>query len=97
MAKTGGREGTVKFAITVTEAGSVSEVGLISGPPMLIPAAEQAVLAWRYAPFTANGHPVRVRLVVDVPFSLADEKENDCRAAYEVHQYSVANPLVETR
>ena len=82
----------VKFAITVTEAGTVTDVALISGHPMLVLAAKQAVLAWRYKPFTENGNPVRVRLVVDLPFSLADVKENDCRAAAEVHQYSLAEP-----
>jgi len=93
LVKGGYAQVPVKFAITITESGTVTDVALIRGDMGLIDAAKKAVLQWRYTPFTVNGKPVRVRLIVDLPFSRTDEKENDCRGAYDVQQYSKAEPV----
>jgi protein TonB len=45
---------------------------LISGPPLLVPAAMQAVKNWTYKPTYLNGNPVEVVTTIDVNFSLSD-------------------------
>jgi len=81
---------SVKLAVTIDPGGTVSRVSLIQGDPASASAAQQAVHTWRYKPFTVDGKLVRVRIIVDVPFSMRDANQNDCLAAYEVRQYSSA-------
>jgi periplasmic protein TonB len=42
----------------------------VSGPPMLAPAAAEAVRTWRYRPYLLNGEPVEVETTVRVIFNL---------------------------
>jgi protein TonB len=44
---------------------------LISGPPLLVQAAQQAVLEWKYKPTLLNGEPVEVITTIDVNFTLS--------------------------
>jgi periplasmic protein TonB len=43
----------------------------VSGHPLLVPAALQAVKEWRYQPTLLNGTPVEVITTVDVTFTLS--------------------------
>jgi protein TonB len=43
---------------------------LISGHPLLAPAAMAAVKQWKYAPLMLNGDPVEVETTIDVNFTL---------------------------
>jgi protein TonB len=43
----------------------------VSGHPLLIAAALQAVLQWKYEPTTLSGTPVSVQMEVTVHFNLA--------------------------
>jgi periplasmic protein TonB len=63
-------EGVVLLEATVTATGDVIDVKVISGPPMLIPAAIKAVEEWKYEPTIINGRPVPVILTATVNFSL---------------------------
>jgi protein TonB len=63
-------EGAVILEATVTEKGDVVEVKVISGQPMLISAAVEAVQEWKYEPTFMNGRPVAVILTATVNFSL---------------------------
>ena len=64
-------EGVVKLNIVVTKTGEVTEFHVISGNPILVPAAIGAVKQWRYAPCHVNGEPVEIKTQVDVPFTLS--------------------------
>ena len=59
---------------TVTERGDVADIKVISGPPMLIPAAIKAVEEWKYEPTLINGRPVPVILTARVSFSLRQSR-----------------------
>jgi TonB family protein len=63
-------QGTVRFNVTVGIDGSVRVAQVISGHPLLVPAAREAVMQWKYSPTSLNGRPVEVVTQVDVPFSL---------------------------
>ncbi|HKW97356.1 MAG TPA: TonB family protein [Bryobacteraceae bacterium] len=65
-------QGVVRFNILIGKDGRVTNVSLISGHPLLVPAAEEAVKAWVYRPTLLNGNPVEVATVVDINFTLAD-------------------------
>lgn len=66
LAKVAQIKGIVRVSIEIDEGGSVRNVRLISGHPMLAPAALQAIRKWRYKPFSANGKPVAVRTEIEI-------------------------------
>ena len=51
--------------------GSIQNLSLVSGHPMLAPAAIDAVKQWKYKPYLLNGEPVEVDTEVQVNFTLA--------------------------
>ena len=63
-------EGTVRMIATIGTDGTVSELKVLSGPPVLVPAAIAAVKQWRYRPVVKNGCPVTANTKVAVRFSL---------------------------
>ncbi|HKV76882.1 MAG TPA: energy transducer TonB [Candidatus Sulfotelmatobacter sp.] len=65
-------EGTVLLNVDIDSEGSVGRVELLSGHPMLAPAAMDAVLEWRYRPFMLNGEVVPVETTVEVKFALSE-------------------------
>ena len=65
-------EGTVTLRAAVDRAGAVQAVQLIGGPPILVPAAIEAVRQWRYAPTTLNGHAVECTQDISVVFRMAN-------------------------
>lgn len=64
-------QGTVIVDAVIDERGDVTEVKAISGPPLLIQAALDAVRRWKYEPTYLNEQPVAVQLNVTVAFKLA--------------------------
>jgi periplasmic protein TonB len=60
--------GVVRFNILIDERGGIANVELISGHPMLVQAALDAVRQWRYKPTLLNGQPVQVETQADVEF-----------------------------
>lgn len=65
-------EGTVLLNVDIDDEGNVGRVELVSGHPMLGPAAMDAVLEWKYRPFVLNGAAVPVETTVEVKFALAE-------------------------
>lgn len=63
-------QGTVVLRIDVDKEGNVSNIQLISGHPLLAPAAIDAVKQWKYKPYLLNGKPVEVETQVRVNFTL---------------------------
>ncbi|MFZ0786843.1 MAG: energy transducer TonB [Candidatus Acidiferrales bacterium] len=64
-------EGTVVVEAIIDEQGNVTQVHLISGPPLLVPGAMKAVAARKYAPTVLDGQPVAIRLTVKVDYHLS--------------------------
>jgi protein TonB len=70
IAKNARISGTVVLQAVISKTGVVENLRAISGHPMLIPAAVEAVKQWRYKPYFLNGEPVEVETTVSVIFSL---------------------------
>ena len=69
VAKEKGVEGTVRLHVIIARDGSVGQIELISGHPLLAQSALDAVRQWKYRVTYLNGDPVEVDTVVDVIFS----------------------------
>lgn len=70
IAKTAHISGTVILHAVISKDGSVQELQYISGPPLLMRAAMDAVRQWRYRPTLLNGEAVEVDTTISVVFSL---------------------------
>jgi len=60
--------GTVVLEATLTAKGTVEQIKVISGHPLLVPAAIDCVKRWVYEPTYLNGEPVPVILTARVTF-----------------------------
>jgi protein TonB len=70
LAKMARQQGKVVLEATISKEGTIEDLKTISGPPLLIPAAIEAVKQWRYKPLLLNGEPQEVLTTIDVNFSL---------------------------
>jgi protein TonB len=70
LAKRARVQGKVVLVVTVDEEGSVSDIRVTSGHPLLDEAALTAVRQWKYSPTLLNGEPVPVIATVTVIFNL---------------------------
>jgi protein TonB len=64
-------QGTVKLTAIIAKDGTIQKLDVISGHPLLIPAALQAVKQWQYKPTLLNGQAVEVLTQIDVNFTLS--------------------------
>lgn len=64
-------EGSVVLNAHVSGDGSVGEVEILSGPPLLAQAATQAVRQWKYQPYYVNRQPVERQERITIKFSLS--------------------------
>jgi protein TonB len=64
-------QGVVVLQAQISKEGNIQNLQLISGHPMLAPAAIEAVKQWKYKPYLLNGEPVEVDTQVQVNFTLA--------------------------
>jgi periplasmic protein TonB len=64
-------QGVVILQAQISKDGNIENLQLISGHPMLAPAAIEAVKQWKYKPYLLNGDPVEVETQVQVNFSLS--------------------------
>jgi len=62
--------GTVRLHAIISKDGSVQQLEVVSGHPLLVQSALDAVRQWKYRPTTLNGEPVEVDTTIDVIFSL---------------------------
>src|SRR5579864_7349323 len=63
-------QGVVVLKANIDKEGSVSNLELVSGHPMLVPAAIEAVKQWKYRPYLLAGRPVEVETQIQVSFTL---------------------------
>ena len=62
--------GTVRLHAIISKDGTIQQLEVMSGHPLLQQAALDAVRQWRYQPTLLNGEPVEVDTTIDVIFSL---------------------------
>jgi protein TonB len=65
-----GVQGTVVLAATISKAGTIENLRVVSGPAVLQEAALAAVKTWRYRPYMLDGQPVEVETSVNVVFRI---------------------------
>jgi protein TonB len=70
IAKQAHIQGTVILHAIIAKDGTVQELQLVGGPPLLVKNAMDAVKQWRYQPTLLNGDPVEVDTTISVIFSL---------------------------
>lgn len=63
-------QGTVEFTAVIGKTGAIENLRLLRGHPLLVNAARQAILQWRYRPTLLNGEPVEVVTNIVVNFTL---------------------------
>jgi periplasmic protein TonB len=71
LARTARVQGEVVLQAVISKSGTVENLKVLAGPPMLVKAAIDAVNQWRYRPYILNGEPVEVETQITVNFSLA--------------------------
>ncbi|HEX4485746.1 MAG TPA: energy transducer TonB [Terriglobales bacterium] len=70
IAKSAGIQGSVVLRALINRDGKIEQVSTISGPPMLVKAAVDAVSQWLYRPYYLNDQPIEVETQVTVNFVL---------------------------
>lgn len=70
VARAARAEGLVIIDAVIDEQGNVVEAKVVEGPPLLIAAALEAVLKWKYEPTYLNGEPVALNTHIQVNFRL---------------------------
>jgi TonB family protein len=63
-------QGVVRFNAIINKDGTIQYLKLVTGDPLLVPSAQEAVTQWVYEPTLVNGESVEVTTVVDVNFTL---------------------------
>jgi len=70
IAKNMGVQGTVVLAAVISREGTIEQLQVVSGHPLLVQAALRAVREWRYRPYILNDAPVEVDTQITVNFIL---------------------------
>src|SRR5690348_4985583 len=70
LAKLARIQGTVRLEALIGTDGTIKALKVMSGHPLLVKAALEAVERWRYRPTLLNGQPVEVETAIDVNFAL---------------------------
>jgi protein TonB len=64
-------QGLVVLRAIISRDGVIENLQVLSGHPLLIPSALNAVRQWRYRPYVLNGEPVELETEVKVNFILS--------------------------
>jgi protein TonB len=70
LARSARIQGSVVLQAVISKQGLIENLRVLSGHPLLVPAAIEAVRQWRYRPYVLNNEPVEVETQVTVNFSL---------------------------
>lgn len=71
IARAAGIQGTVLLRAIISKTGTIESLNVVSGHPMLVRSAIEAVKQWRYRPYMLNGEPIEVETEVTVNFILS--------------------------
>jgi periplasmic protein TonB len=66
-------QGTVVLQTVIAKDGTVQDLRVVSGHPLLVQAALDAVRLWRYKPYLLNDQPVEVDTQINVNFTLGSQ------------------------
>ena len=69
-------EGVVKLHAIIARDGTIQDIDQMSGPPLLVAAAANAVRQWRYKPTSLDGQPVEATESITVTFRLQSTHAN---------------------
>jgi protein TonB len=64
-------QGVVRLHALISKEGTIEELKVVNGHPLLVPSALEAVKQWAYQPTLLNGEPVGVETDIDVNFKLS--------------------------
>lgn len=70
LARVARLQGQVVLQAVISKQGTIENLRVLAGHPMLVPAAIEAVRQWRYRPYILNNEPVGVETQITVNFSL---------------------------
>ena len=71
LARSARIQGPVVLFAIISKAGTIENLRAMSGHPMLVPAAIEAVSQWRYRPYILNNEPIEVETQITVNFLLS--------------------------
>jgi TonB family protein len=99
-------QGKVELQAVISKTGMVESVNVVSGHPLLVQAAIDAVKQWQYKPFLVDGQPVTASTEIEVPFSLGIpdatyqseqkgsevffKRQDECRELLKAQKYTEA-------
>jgi len=63
-------QGVVRLSAIIDKEGHVANLEVVSGHPLLVPAALDSVKQWVYRQTLLNGQPVEVQTMIDINFTL---------------------------
>ena len=63
-------QGSVVLSAVISKQGTIENLQVLSGHPLLVSAAIEAVKQWRYRPYILNNEPVEVETQITVNFTL---------------------------
>lgn len=66
-------QGKVILEATIVEDGTLRDVKVVQGHPLLAKSALQAVQSWRYTPYQLDGQPVKTQTTITVDFKLPSD------------------------
>jgi Ca-activated chloride channel homolog len=93
LAKQARIQGEVVLRAVVDKTGTISSLRVVSGHPMLAPAAIEAVKQWKYKPYLLNGTPVEVETLISVNFNLTSGVTSSSGAAQATVGAPTTTPL----
>lgn len=71
IARTAGIQGQVVLQAVISKQGTIENLRVLTGHPLLMRAAVDAVSQWRYRPYILNNEPVEVETLITVNFWLS--------------------------
>lgn len=72
LAKMARIQGSVRLEAVISKDGTIQDLKVLGGHPLLVKSALDAVSRWRYQPTLLNGEPVEVVTEIDVNFTLSE-------------------------
>lgn len=92
IARTARIQGTVVLHAVIAKDGTIKDLQYVSGPPLLMHSAMDAVKQWTYKPYLLNGQPVEVDTTIEVVFAIAGSPQSPVTSGEEAPRVSVVIP-----
>jgi len=83
-------QGAVVLHALISKAGTIENLTVVSGPPMLQGSAMDAVKQWKYKPYLLNGQPTEIDTTITVNYTFGDDGAAPPQAQNESPEADVA-------